>query len=140
MKALTILLIRISTGLLLMLWGVIKIGAPERAIEVSNKYYGELISGENLQMGLGGAEILLGALVCLGLLRKIVYPAQALVLFLGVAFIWNYILDPLGLYLLEEDSRNPLFFPSLCVFFATLVPLAFKDDDSLSLDRKFGIG
>jgi len=139
MKAWIILLLRVSTGLLLVLWGVIKTAAPANAISVSDRYYNGLISGEGLQMGLGIAEIVLGALVCLGLFRKFIYPAQAIVLFLGVAFIWNHILDPLGLYLVAEDDRRPLFFPSLCVFFATLVPLAFKEDDRLSLDRKLGL-
>jgi len=139
MKALTLLLLRISTGLLLVMWGFIKVGAPARAIGVSDKYYSGLISAEGIQTGLGGAEIVLGVLVCLGLLRKIVYPVQAIVLFLGVAFIWNHIADPLGLYLFAEGGNNPLFFPSLCVFFASLIPLAFKDYDSLSLDRKLGL-
>ena len=139
MKAFTLLLIRISTGLLLVLWGVIKIGAPENAISVSERYYSGLISAEGIQTGLGGAEVALGALVCLGLFRKLTYPAQAIVLGLGVAFIWQHILDPLGLWLVDEDSRRTLFFPSLCVFFASLMPLAFKEYDSLSLDRKFGL-
>lgn len=138
MKAFTILGVRVSTGLLLVLWGVIKLAAPANAIGVSNKYYGGLISADGLQTVLGGAEIGLGLLVCLGLLRKIAYPAQAIILFLGVAFIWTHILDPLGLWLVAEEDRRTLFFPSLCVFFATLVPLAFKEDDRLALDRKLG--
>ncbi|MEO0881544.1 MAG: hypothetical protein AAFY34_02315 [Pseudomonadota bacterium] len=139
MKAWSLLFLRVSTGLLLVLWGVIKLGAPDRAISVSDRYYAGLISGEGIQVALGGAEILLGVLVCAGFLRRIVYPLQALVLFLGVAFIWNHILDPLGLWLVDEDSRRTLFFPSLGMFAATLIMLAFKDDDALALDRRLGI-
>jgi len=139
MKALSLLLLRISTGLLLILWGFIKVGSPERAISVSDRYYFGFISAEGMQTGLGAAEIVLGLLVILGLLRKFTYPLQAIVLFLGVALIWQHILDPLGLWLVDEENRRTLFFPSLCVFFATLVPLAFKDYDSLSLDRKLGL-
>lgn len=139
MKAASLLFLRVSTGLLLVLWGFIKVGSPESAIGVSNTYYGGLISAESIQMALGGAEIVLGLLVCLGLLRKFVYPLQALVLFLGVAFIWQHILDPLALYLVEEENRRTLFFPSLGMFAATLIMLAFKEDDDLSLDRKLGL-
>jgi len=139
MKAVTLLLLRVSTGLLLVIWGFIKIGSPEAAIGVSDKYYGGIISAQGLQMAMGGAEILLGLLVCLGLLRKFAYPLQAVVLGLGALAIWRYLLDPLALYLLNVDDRQVLFFPSLCVFFATLIILAFKDDDRLSLDRKLGL-
>ncbi|MFK7829389.1 MAG: hypothetical protein AB8B57_06385 [Congregibacter sp.] len=139
MKALVLMLLRISTGLLLVIWGLIKIGSPESAIGVSDKYYAGMISGAGLQTALGIAEVLLGALVCLGLLRKFVYPAQSLVLFLGLALIWQYILDPMGIWLVEEENRRVLFFPSLCVFFATLIPLLYKEDDALSLDRKLGL-
>ncbi|MEM9668737.1 MAG: hypothetical protein AAF950_07405 [Pseudomonadota bacterium] len=139
MKAYSLLFLRISTGLLLVLWGVIKMGSPEAAISVSYRYYAGLISGESMQMALGIAEIALGLLVCAGLLRRFVYPLQAIVLFLGVAFIWNHILDPLGLWLVEEENRRTLFFPSLGMFAATLIMLAFKEDDRISLDERFGL-
>ncbi len=134
MKSYALLFLRVSTGLLLVLWGFIKVGAPESAIGVSETYYGGILSAEGLQMGLGIAEILLGLAVVLGLFRKVIYPVQAIVLGLGTAAIWKYLLDPLGLYLLTEETRNPLFFPSLCVFAATLVMIAFREDDRLSLD------
>lgn len=57
---------------------------------------------------------------------------------LGVLAIWKYIADPLGLYLLTEETRNLLFFPSFTVFAATLVLLAFRSDDTWSLDARMG--
>ncbi|MBL4854980.1 MAG: hypothetical protein JKY25_12190 [Robiginitomaculum sp.] len=111
-----------------------KFKAPEAAIGVSDKYYGGVLSAEGLQMPLGIAQIILGLLVCVGLFRKFVLPVQAVVLGLGLAAIWQYIADPLGLYLLDETSRNLLFFPSLCVFAAALAQIAFKQDDNWSLD------
>ncbi len=74
----------------------------------------------------------------LGVFRKFVYPIQTIVLGLGLLAIWKYIADPLGLYLLTEETRNLLFFPSFTVFAATLVLLAFREDDTLSLDKKLG--
>ncbi|UTW44581.1 DoxX family membrane protein [bacterium SCSIO 12696] len=139
MKALTIMLLRISTGLLLVVWGVYKLITPDKAISISNRYYSGMISAESIQMWLGLAEVVLGLMVCLGLLRRFTYPLQSIVLFFGAALIWQHLLDPLGLWLVEPENRKILFFPSLCVFFATLVPLVFKGDDRLALDHKFGL-
>ena len=135
MKALLLLLLRTTTGLLLVIWGLIKVRAPESAISVSERYYGGLISAEALQPILGWGQVALGVFVVLGLLRTVVYPLQALVLVVGAAAIWQYLADPLGLYLVDAESRRTLFFPSTTVAVASLIMLAFKSDDGFSLDR-----
>lgn len=135
MKSVLLLLLRISTGLLLVIWGAIKVMAPAAAIGVSNKYYGGVISAEALQPILGWAQIALGVFVILGLLRVITYPLQAVVLVVGAAVIWQYLIDPLGLYLLDEESRRTLFFPSTTVAVASLIMLVFKSDDTIALDK-----
>jgi hypothetical protein len=138
MRAITLFLLRLTTGALLIIWGLIKIAAPEAAIGVSDKYYQGYLSAKEIQMGLGAAEAALGALVILGLFRGIVYPLQTLVLGLGLAAIWKYVADPFGMYLLTRETAQVLFFPSTTVFAATLVLLAFKDDDAITLDRLLG--
>ena len=65
MKALLLLMIRISTGLLLVLWGVIKVGSPDQAVAVAERYYNGMLGDLSLQPILGFAEIALGVLVCL---------------------------------------------------------------------------
>ena len=137
MKALTLLILRITTGLLLILWGSIKLMAPKAAIHVSDKFYHGALSGHALQLPLGIAEIALGALVVVGLLRVVVLPAQALVLGIGLVAIWKYVLDPFGLYLVAPDAREPLFFPSLIVFAASCALIAFREFDAYALDRAF---
>ena len=129
MKAFTLLLLRISTGLLLVLWGAIRVGSPETGSGVAAKYYSGLLGSQGLQPIIGYAEIALGILVCLGLLRKISYPLQALILCVGALMIWNHLLDPLGVWLVESEDRKTLFFPSLCVAFASLIPMVFKEYD-----------
>lgn len=138
MKAASLLLLRVSTGLLLMIWGMIRLGAPEVGMHISEKYYQGVVSYAALQQPWGAAQLLIGALVCLGLFRRFAYPAQAVILCVGALAIWKYLLDPLGMYLLNAESRQVLFFPSLAVAAATLVLLAFRSDDRLSLDAKFG--
>ncbi len=135
MKSTLLLALRVSTGALLIIWGLIKAKAPEAAIGVSDKYYSGLLSAEALQGPLGWGQALLGVLVILGVLRAVTYPLQAAVLVIGAAAIWKYLVDPLGLYLLNEETRQVLFFPSTTVAVASLILLAFRSDDRLALDR-----
>jgi len=137
MKALLLLALRVTTGLLLVIWGLIKAMAPEVSQSVSDRYYDGILSMEALQFPLGAAQIILGVLVILGLARMITYPLQALVLVVGAGAIWQYIADPMGLYLLTEETRNVLFFPSSTVAIASLILLAFKEYDILALDKLF---
>jgi putative oxidoreductase len=137
MKAASLLFLRVSTGLLVVLWGLIKLMKPEAAIGVSNKYYGGIVSADMLQAPWGAFQVAVGLLVILGLSRKIVYPLQALILCLGALAIWKYLLDPYGMYLFAKpEDANLLFFPSLAVAAATLVVWAFKDEDHIALDVK----
>lgn len=135
MKAVLLLALRTTTGALLVIWGAIKAFSPDTAIHVSDKYYSGALSAEAFQAPIGGAQIALGALVILGLFRRIVYPAQAAVLVIGAIAIWKYLLDPLGLWLLDTETRNVLFFPSTTVAVASLILLAFREYDTLALDR-----
>lgn len=137
LKPILLLALRTTTGALLIIWGLIKAQAPQTAIHVSDKYYSGVLSAEALQTPMGWAQIALGALVVLGLARRIAYPLQAAVLLIGAAAIWKYLLDPLGLYFLTEETRQVLFFPSTTVAVASLILLAFKGDDRLALDSAF---
>ena len=109
------LALRASTGLLLVIWGSLRAFNPDVGVRLADKYYSSAINAESLQAAMGWAEIALGVLVILGILRVVIYPLQALVLVGGAAAIWKYLLDPLGLYLLTEETRNILFFPSTTV-------------------------
>ncbi|WP_372572280.1 hypothetical protein [Ruegeria jejuensis] len=135
MKSALLLALRLSTGLLLVIWGLIKAIAGETAIEVSDKFYGGALSAQNLQAILGWAEVVLGLLIILGLFRKITYSIQAIILVGGALAIWKYILDPFGMYLVDEASRQVLFFPSFTVAVGSLILLAFMSEDRIALDR-----
>ena len=138
MKAITLLILRSTTGLLLIIWGARKLLNSGLGQRLSEKYYNGLLSVEALQIPLATAEVVLGMLIVLGAFRKITYPLQAIVLGFGAAAIWKHLLDPLSLYLWEEGSKaNLLFFPSTTVFAAAIVLLVFKEHDTLSLDEMF---
>lgn len=140
MKAVSLLGLRVSTGLLLVVWGVVRLGAPEMGAHVSDKYYGGLGNAAMVQTIWGVALVAIGLLCILGLWRKYSYSAQAVVLVTGALAIWKYLLDPLGLYLLTRETSQILFFPSLGMAAATLVLLAFRNEDTMSLDAKMRKG
>jgi putative oxidoreductase len=137
-KAASLLFLRVSTGLLCVIWGLVRIAEPKAGVGVNTKYYGGLLADVSWQMPWGVFMLIVGLLTILGLLRKYVYPLQAAILCVGALAIWKYLLDPLGLYLLDRETLQILFFPSLGIAAATLVLLAFKGDDAFALDNKLG--
>lgn len=119
-----------------MLWGFMKLGAKDKAVGVSDKYYDGLLSGDIVNYGVGAAEMIVGLLVVLGLLRSMAYVGQLVFYFVGAAAIITSLLDPFGLYF--ADAARLTFFPSWTLLFASLVLIAFKSDDTMSLDAKRG--
>lgn len=134
MRAYSLLFLRFSTGMLIVLWGLVKAVEPNVGMGVANKYYGGVGAASTLQMPWGVFQIIIGSLVILGLFRRYVYPLQAAILCVGALAIWKYLLDPFGMYLLSREDSQLLFFPSLCLAAATLVLLAFRDEDRIALD------
>lgn len=137
-RALSLLFLRSSTGMLCVIWGLIRIGEPKAGMGVNSKYYGGILASETAQYVWGAFLLIVGALTILGLFRKYAYPLQAAILCVGALAIWKYLLDPLGLYLLDRESSQVLFFPSLGMAAATLVLIAFRSDDAYTLDAKLG--
>lgn len=134
MKAITLLLLRLSTGVYLILWGLVKLISQDNAVAVSNKYYLGLLSADVINYGVGVIEIATGLLVSLGLFRNISYPAQLLFYLVGLLAITPYILDPFGMYLVE--SAKLTFFPSTTLLFASIVLIAFKEFDTITVGKK----
>jgi len=136
MKAITLLLLRLSTGVYLILWGLMKLRAKDMAVGVSEKYYNGLLSADIVNYAVGGLEVLVGVLVVLGLMRSIAYAGQVVFYLIGAAAIIKNLIDPFGLYLAE--SAKLTFFPSWTLLFASLIIIAFKEYDEYSLDAKRG--
>ena len=134
-KAASLLPLRIGSGLLLVLWGALRLVSPTAGPGLANKYYGSVLNLQSLQIGFGVAEVIVGLLVVVGLFRRISYSLQALILVLGAVVLWRYLLDPMGMYLLNKESSQILFFPSITIAAATLVLLAFRNEDRWSLDQ-----
>ncbi|MDQ3389136.1 MAG: DoxX family membrane protein [Gemmatimonadota bacterium] len=132
MKANTLLFLRISIGILMLIWGIDKLVNVEHAVAVSEGFYVGAFSVELLLKAFGVVEILLGVGVIAGWYRRFLYPVLLAITGITVLGVWRSILDPWGWVL---EGSNALFYPSLITFAGALVLLAFRDEDTRSLDH-----
>ena len=133
MKPKSLLLLRISLGLLMLIWGVDKLVNVEHGLEVSQYFYFGAFDSAVLLQTFGVVQVALGVLVVLGLARRYAYPLLLAVTGVTLAGVWRSVVDPWGWYL---EGANVLFYPSLIVFAASLVLWAFRDDDRLAVDAR----
>ncbi|QUL38014.1 hypothetical protein [Erythrobacter sp. JK5] len=134
----SLLIMRIGTGGLLVVWGLVRaVGGMGQGL--ADKYYSGVGSDVTLQLAYGWAEIALGLLVILGLFRTYTLIGSAVILVGGAIPLWRHFLDPFGEYLFASpDDANILFFPSLTVAGAALALIALRRFDTLALDSLFG--
>ena len=130
----SLLIMRIGTGALLVVWGLVRV-VGGAGTGLAEKYYGGVGAQDVVQLAYGYAEIVLGLLVVLGLLRKYALVGSAIILVGGAIPICRHFLDPFGKYL-HEDA-NILFFPSITVAGAALALIALRELDALALDNVF---
>lgn len=135
MKRWGLLLLRVSTGWLLVLWGIDKFVDVEHGQRVAESFYLGIGAQAIVQHVLGGLEILLGVAVVLGLWRKWAYPVACVVLLLTALAVWRSILDPWGWVL---DGAQVLFYPSIIIFAGAMVLWGTMDEDELTLDARLG--
>jgi uncharacterized membrane protein YphA (DoxX/SURF4 family) len=136
-RQLTLLLLRVSVGMLSIWWGLAKIRMEGFGSTISDTFYDGTFSYAWLQTGFGGLQVLLGALVILGLFREIAYLAQLAVHGFTTGAVWYAIVDPFGWWLELERPfpHSQLFYPSAIVVAACLLLIAFRDREALALDR-----
>jgi uncharacterized membrane protein YphA (DoxX/SURF4 family) len=135
----SLLIMRIGTGMLLVLWGGARLLSEGMGTGLANKYYGGVGADGTLQLAFAAFEAAVGALVVLGLMRRYALIASAVILVGGAAAIWRHFLDPFGLYLFANpEDANLLFFPSVTVAGAALALIALREHDTLALDRIVG--
>lgn len=130
MKARTLLLLRASLGLLLIIWGIDKFVDPKHGLAVSDHFYSGAFSRPVLLQAFGILETASGILIILGVMRRVVYPVLLAITGVTLLGVWKSVVDPWGWWL---DGSNVLFFPSLIIFAASLVLWAFRDEDRLAI-------
>lgn len=117
----------------MVVWGLDKIVNTAHGTKVAEIFYFGLLSGPVAITVLGYLQVALGGLTILGLLRRITYTVVLLITAVTALAVWKSIIDPWGWYL---EGTNALFFPSLIVAAGAWVMMAFRDEDTLSLDHK----
>ncbi|MDQ7728832.1 DoxX family membrane protein [Halomonas sp. SpR8] len=131
MKALTLLFLRISLAGLMVFWGANKLLNTEGSAAISEKYYLSFMSAEGLLTFFGVVQIVIGALILVGFLRRWVLPLQVVINGASLVAVFPSIIDPLGWYL---EGTNLLFYPSLIIFASSLLLIAFQREDAFSID------
>ncbi|CAN5739942.1 MAG: DoxX family membrane protein [Gemmatimonadetes bacterium] len=132
MKAKSLLFLRVSIGVLMVFWGIDKLVNVEHGMEVSEYFYFGIFSMPLLIQAFGVLQILLGVLIVIGLARTFLYPALLVITGATALAVWRSIVDPWGWML---EGSNVLFYPSLIIFAGSLVLWAFREEDTLALDR-----
>ena len=135
MKPRSILLLRVSMGLLMVLWGLDKLVNVEHAQRVAETFYFGIGTGATLLAAFGVGQVILGLVIILGWMRRYAYPVLTGITALTAIGVWRSILDPWGWVL---EGSNVLFYPSLIILAAALVQWSFTEDDKLSMDAKRG--
>ena len=132
MKAKTLLFLRISLGLLLVIWGIDKFADVEHGLAVSDHFYFGVFSRPLLLRVFGLIEIVSGVLIIVGVLLRFVYPILLAITGVTLLGVWRSVIDPWGWWL---EGANVLFYPSLIIFAASLVLWAFRDESNVSTGR-----
>lgn len=135
MKRWGLLLLRVSTGWLLVMWGLDKFLNVEHGQRVAESFYLGIGSQAIVQNVFGGLEMLLGLFVVAGLWRKRTYPVTFVVLLITALAVWKSILDPWGLVL---EGSQVLFYPSIIILAGSMVLWGTMDQDELTLDARLG--
>lgn len=133
MKPASLLLLRVSLGVLMLLWGIDKLVNTTHGVRVAEGFYAGIGTSPAFLQGFGVLQILLGVLVIVGLWRAAAYPLLLAVTTVTALGVWKSIVDPWGWVL---EGSNVLFYPSLIIFAGALVLWAFRDHDSWSLDAR----
>ena len=137
MKRWGLFLLRVTTGWLLVMWGLDKLVNVEHGQRVAEAFYLGIGSQALVQNIFGVLQIILGALVVLGLWRKRAYPVAFVVVLITALGVWKSIIDPWGWFL---EGSNVLFYPSAIIAAAALLLWGTIDEDEMTLDAKMGGG
>jgi len=133
----TMPVLRIGMGIFLAYWGADKLVATEASQGIFSSFYG-LDAGALLVQGAGVAEIVLGALLAVGLFRVPTAWIQLLVNAVSTVGSWRQILDPWAVWGLRDGGNAHLFLASIVITAASIVLVLNARDDTMTLDARLG--
>ncbi|MDH1933229.1 DoxX family membrane protein [Pseudomonas sp. GD03696] len=133
MRIWTLLLLRVSLGWLLVIWGADKVFNVEHGMAVANKFYFGFLAAESVMRVGGALQMLVGLAVVVGFARRWVYPLQVLLNGASLLAVKQSVIDPWSWIF---EGSNVLFYPSLIIFAASLMLIAYRDEDRFVFDKK----
>lgn len=136
-QAASLLVLRLSMAGLMFWWGLIKVLNTGVGQAVSNTFYWGLFTDDILLIGFGWFQIVIAALMAVGLLRGPVLWLQLIISVFVALTIWDSLIDPFWLWMPGEKPPrvNSLFYPSLIIAAASWVLIALREADTIALDR-----
>lgn len=137
LRQLALTALRVTTGFLLIWWGLNKIVSTGLSKTISDTFYGGAFSQAGLLIAFGVLQTAIGGLVVLGLWRRLAYVAQLVINGFTAVAVWYAILDPFGWYITFDRgfAFTQLFYPSAIILAASFLLIAFHDQDRWVLDR-----
>ncbi|MHA2937321.1 DoxX family membrane protein [Vibrio sp. RC27] len=133
MKNVSLLLLRVSLGWLMVIWGADKVFNIEHSLIVANKFYFGLFTSTSIVPVLGVLQILIGLCIVVGFARKWTFPVLAVLNAGSLMAVFKSVLDPWGWFL---AGTNALFYPSIIIFAASLLLIALQEEDAWVLDKQ----
>jgi len=127
------MLLRVSMGWLMVIWGLDKIVNVDHAVRVADHFYLGFGAQDLFLNAFGVAQTVLGLLVVVGLWRRRTYPLLFLITLVTAFGVWQSIIDPWSWVM---EGGNVLFYPSLIVLAAAIVLWGRIDQDSMALDAR----
>jgi putative oxidoreductase len=124
---LTTTALRVSLGLLMLVWGIDKLLNPAHGAKVSEVFYGNVLTGVQVIKTFGVLQIILAAALIIGRGLGVALPALLVVTTTTLLGVWRSVLDPWGWWL---GKTNALFFPSLIVAAAAALLWALHRDSA----------
>lgn len=137
-QRLSLLFLRVATGFLLIWVGLDKLVNAKAPFQVGRNFELDAATSALLGYAAGGGQLLIGVLCVIGLWRRFALPIQALIHGFTAASVWWAIVDPYRWYVTGVDRivfNSHVFYPTIITFAACILLIAFRSNDTLSLDH-----
>ncbi|QIE55333.1 DoxX family membrane protein [Pikeienuella piscinae] len=141
-QRLSLLLLRATTGFLLVWSGLNKLVTASTPFAVHRHLEVDATTGAVLGVATGGAQLVIGALCVIGLWRRAALPLQALINGFTAASVWWAIIDPWRWYITGVDRivfNSAVFYPTSITFAACVLLIVFRRQDTLAVDRLLSV-
>ena len=130
--ALALLILRLSLGVFLLLWGLEKIIIPDRTVGIYDKFYGIPID-VTIAPILGALQIALSIALLIGFQRRWSYGLATLLHAYSVISSWRSLIDPWGL--IYGEVRH-LFLAGVPVLAGFVVLYMLREMDLWTVDAR----